>query len=552
MNAPASSRAPLLSVRHLSVANSAQRDGKVILRDVSLDIGEGEIVALVGESGSGKSMLCQAILGLLPGKVAVTGGAIHFDGLDLVRATEAQLRSLRGRKIAMVFQNPAAALSPVHRIGTQLVDALRAHRPLSRPRARELAKELLAQVRIDDPDLIVDRYPHQLSGGMQQRVAIAIALSCDPELLLADEPTAALDVSIGTGIVELLKTLCRERQMGMLFVSHDLGLVATMAQRIVIARAGAIVEDGPAERILAAPESPYTRMLLDAAPRFEPRDGKAAPVGVPEAGCDTTDVLRLQNVSYAYGESWAERIGGRPVKYAVQDVSLAIRPGETFGIIGESGSGKSTVGSLMAQLLNPTRGEVIWQGVPTAAGRWTRKELARQIQVVFQNPHASFDPRRRIGQSLAEPLRIHRIGDGRSRQRRAVELLEMVGLNADYFGRFPHQVSGGQLQRVAIGRALALDPAVLILDEPTSALDVSIQAEILRLLAKLQQERPCLSMIFISHDLAVVRQIADRVAVFSNGRLVEAGEAEAVFTRPSHEYTNCLIAAAARSWQAER
>ena len=538
---PGSDGAPLLQVEGLDVEFRLPAGGvRPALRQASLTIDRGEILAVVGESGSGKSLLCLSLLGLLPEQARVASGSIRFDGIELTAAGAAGLRAMRGRKIAMVFQDAAAALSPVHSIGTQMRDALRACLPLTRRQAAARARELLEAVRIQDPKRVLRSYPHQLSGGMCQRIGIAMALAGGPALLIADEPTTAIDAVTRRDIVELLREVCRERGMALLFVSHDLGTVSFVAERTVVMRSGEVVETGATAQLVRSPAHPYTRKLLDAVPRLHgPRgqfDAEPRETATPCAGPADT-LLALEGVSHAY----ADRARDRDATLVLKDVTISVAAGEVLGVIGESGSGKSTMSLILAGLLAPTSGRVLLDGAPVVAGKTPRKAFARRVQMVFQDPLASFNPLQRLGRALEEPARIHGIGSARARRDRAIALLDMVGLGAEYADRFPHQVSGGQRQRVGIARALALEPSVVILDEPTSALDVSIQADILKLLAALKRERPDRGFVFVSHDLAVVRQICDRVAVIERGRVVEAGTSERIFACPQSEYARTLI-----------
>ena len=525
---------------------------------VHLDIPAETTVALVGESGSGKSVTAMSILNLLPDN-AERSGRILWDGRDLLGATPAELRALRGRQIACVFQDPMGSLNPVFTVGAQIAEPLRLHLGLSRRAALARAEELLAEVGLPEPRRRLSAYPHELSGGQQQRVMIAIALACEPRLLIADEPTTALDVTIQRQILELLERVQRERRMSLLFISHDLGVVGEIADRVVVMRHGQVREQGPVEAIFTAPQDAYTRALLACRPALDsdaPRlaviddhiAGRApAPARRPrlESADDAPVLIEARGLGKTF--SFREGLFRRREFQAVQEVSFRLRRGRTLGVVGESGSGKTTMGLTLLRLHEATAGQVLFDGEDLFALQGpARQALRRRIQIVFQNPYASLNPRFTIGQTLLEPMRIHALGaDDREREGRALALLERVGLDGTAFGKYPHEFSGGQRQRIAIARALTLSPEVLVLDEAVSALDVSVQAQVLNLLKDLQDELG-LAYVFISHDLAVVRFMADELLVMKDGRVVEQGETRALLAAPRQDYTRRLLAAVPR------
>ncbi|GAB2726841.1 dipeptide ABC transporter ATP-binding protein [Nocardia thraciensis] len=543
---PATSGAdPVLDIAGLSVYFGE----RAVVDGVALTVGRGEVVAVVGESGSGKSMTARSALGLLPPD-ARAEGSIRLGGHEIVGASERQLRVIRGTRAAMVFQEPQTALNPVQKIGTQLVQALRAHGPIAKTEARARAAELLALVGIPEPERRLHWYPHQLSGGQKQRVVIALALSGDPDLLIADEPTTALDVTVQAEILELLRELQRRNGTAILFITHNLGVVAEIADRVVVMRGGRVVEERPVRELFAAPREGYTRTLLAAVPRLPDaapvtvNDAAAAiyPDGRLESGDGGRDadgqesVLRLTDLTVVY------RSRGRRFR-ALRDVSLSVAPREVIGLVGESGSGKSTLGRAALGLVPAETGEVSLHG--TALRGLKPRELRalrKNVALVHQDVAASLDPRRTIADSIGEPLLVHRAASGSLLRARVGELLESVRLPRDYAVRRPAELSGGQRQRVALARALALAPRLLVADEPTSALDVSVQAQVLDLFADLRAEFG-FACLFISHDLAVVHQVADRVVVLRHGSVVEAGPPAVVFGEPREDYTRRLLAA---------
>jgi peptide/nickel transport system ATP-binding protein len=562
----------LLSIQDLRVAFRMGRGQRAEAvgrgaQGVSFDVPENTTVALVGESGSGKSVTAMSVLNLLPDN-AERSGRILWQGRDLLRTGLAELQALRGKDIACVFQDPMSSLNPVFDVGRQLAEPLMKHLALSRRQARTRALELLGEVGIPEPARRLASYPHELSGGQQQRVMIAMALACEPRLLIADEPTTALDVTIQRQIIELLARLKAKHRMSLLFISHDLGLVGEIADSVVVMRHGAIREQGDVARIFAAPEDDYTRALLACRPSLEgnparlmviddhmaaargQRSGSAAAM-TPAAPKDPNAPVVLEVRSLAKSFWLRQGLFGRREFKAVQNVSFSLRKGHTLGVVGESGSGKTTMGLSLLRLHEPRRGpesgEVIFDGRNLLAlGERERQAMRRRIQIVFQNPYASLNPRFTIGQTLLEPMVIHGIGkDTAEREQRARELLEKVGLDGRAFGKYPHEFSGGQRQRVAIARCLTLNPEVLVLDEAVSALDVSVQAQVLNLLRDLQDEFG-LSYVFISHDLAVVRFISDEVLVMKDGIVVEQASAAQILAAPREDYTKRLLAAIPR------
>ena len=560
----------LLSIQDLSVAF---RMGKGVraeaVKGVSFDIPENTTVALVGESGSGKSVTAMSVLNLLPDN-AERSGRVLWRGKDLLQSPLSELQALRGREIACVFQDPMSSLNPVFDVGQQLCEPLMKHMGLGRGAAMKRAEELLGEVGIPEPRRRLGSYPHEMSGGQQQRVMIAMALACEPRLLIADEPTTALDVTIQRQILELLGKLKTERRMSVLFISHDLGLVGEISDSVVVMRHGVVREQGPVAGIFEAPKDDYTKALLACRPSLEGNParlmviddhmaaargpaaaaaGRAAPQQAPAKNPDAPVVLEVKALAKSF---WLRRglFGKREFK-AVQNVNFQLRKGHTLGVVGESGSGKTTMGLTLLRLHEPTAGEVIFDGRNLLKLNDRERQLMRRrIQVVFQNPYASLNPRFTIGQTLVEPMVIHGIGrDLAEREQRARTLLEKVGLDGRAFGKYPHEFSGGQRQRVAIARCLTLNPEVLVLDEAVSALDVSVQAQVLNLLRDLQDEFG-LSYVFISHDLAVVRFISDEVLVMKDGVVVEQASAAQILAAPQQDYTKRLLAAIPRGYRA--
>ncbi len=536
---------PLLEVEGLHVAFG---DAEPVVRDVSFTLAPGRVLALVGESGSGKSVSAMSVLGLLPPEARVSG-SVRFRGEELVGASDDTLRAVRGAGIGVVFQEPMNSFTPVLSIGTQVAEAIRAH-PTDLDRAAVSARvdELLRAAGLTDPERIRKAYPHELSGGQLQRAMIAMALAGDPVALIADEPTTALDVTVQAGILDLLRRLGRERSLAVLLITHDMGVVADVADELLVMRRGDPVEHGTVAEVFAHPSADYTRELLAAVPSLEGRGGPAdaaadvegdpstARADVAEASRSSRPlVAQLRDVAVRYSRRGGPTVSG---------IDLDLRAGETVGLVGESGSGKSTIGRALAGLVPVVEGSVEVDGsdLRTARGRRLR-ELRSRVGIVFQDPASSLNPRQTIGWSIAEPLLVHGTASAADRAERVRELLTAVQLDPSWAERFPHQLSGGQRQRVAVARALALRPALVIADEPTSALDVTVQAAVLDLLAQLQDEFG-FGMLLISHDLAVVRQLADEVVVLHDGRVVERGTTDAVLDDPQQDYTRMLLAAA--------
>jgi ABC-type glutathione transport system ATPase component len=521
----------LLSVRNLRVAFGARE----VVHGLSFDLARGERLAVVGESGSGKSATALALMGLL-GRGGAAGGQALLQGLDILTLPPAERLRLRGARLGMVFQEPMTALNPVLTIGEQMTEALVAHGRCGRGEAGRRAATMLDRVGVADAARRLSQYPHEFSGGMRQRVMIAAAMLLRPDVLIADEPTTALDVTVQAQILDLMTALCAEAGAGLILITHDMGVVAETADRVVVMRHGAAVESGPVGTIFAAPRADYTRALLAAVPRLDgPSVAPAPPVAGPPA-------LALTGVRKTFGARGLFGSGTRTV--ALDDVSLTVARGEVLALVGESGSGKSTLGRIATRLETPDAGQIIVGGVDFGAlsGAALRR-ARRRVQMVFQDPYASLDPRATVGASVAEPMIVHGLARGAAARAAAAALLRRVGLDGDAADRTPDAFSGGQRQRIAIARALAAEPEVIVADEPTSALDVSIQAQVLALLDGLRRERG-LGMLFITHDLAVVRRIADRVAVMRRGRIVEMGPASAVLDGARHPYTRALIAAA--------
>lgn len=544
---------PVLEISGLEVAyRTADGGHRPAVRGVDLRVGAGEVVALVGESGSGKSTTAHAALHLLPRGGEVTAGRLRLDGRDLSGLTEKEWQDVRGRHVGLVPQDPTVSLNPVVRVGDQVAEVLVIHGLVRRADARVRAVELLRQAGVDDPAARARQYPHQLSGGLRQRVLIAIAIAAGPRLIVADEPTSALDVTVQRRILDHLDALARETGTAVLLITHDLGVAADRADRIVVLQDGVVVEEGPAARLLDDPRHPYTRALIAAAPSLASsrlvvgaRDGgareSAAQGGeAPPSSAEPAPVLALDGVRKEFA---LPRGAERRTLVAVDDVSLAVGPGRTYALVGESGSGKTTTARLALRLERPSAGRVVFRGedVTAARGRELRS-LRRGFQVVYQSPYASLDPRFTVEQIVTEPLRAYGVGDRAERADRVRSLIDDVALPVDVLRRGPRELSGGQRQRVAIARALALRPDLVVLDEPVSALDVSVQAQILELLVRLQAEHG-LAYLFVSHDLAVVRQVADQVGVMRRGRIVEQGAADQILLDPQEDYTRELVAA---------
>ncbi|MFD0153293.1 dipeptide ABC transporter ATP-binding protein [Streptomyces sp. NPDC127132] len=524
------SKGPLVEVRDLTVEFDREGDPVRAVDGLSFTLGEGRALALVGESGSGKSTVAGALLGLHRGTGARVTGSVRVGGIDVADADPAELRRLRGGVAAMVFQDPLSALDPYYAVGDQIAEVYRIHAGASRRDARARAVEVLDRVGIPDAARRSRSRPHEFSGGMRQRALLAMALACEPRLIVADEPTTALDVTVQAQILDLLHELRRETGTALLLVTHDVGVAAESVDDVLVMRGGREVERGPVSGVLGAPSEPYTRTLLTAVPRL---DGPVRPAAPAPAGEPLLEALDLRR---EFGR-------GKRAVTAVDGVSLTVHAGETLGVVGESGSGKTTLGRMLVRLLDPTGGRLRYGG--TEIGALSERELRpyrRELQMVFQDPVASLNPRRSVGESIADPLRVAGERDETRIRSRVRELLDRVGLEPDRYEAYPHEFSGGQRQRVGIARALAAEPRVIVCDEPVSALDVTTQAQVTALLAELQAELG-LGLVFIAHDLAVVRQVSDRVAVMRGGRIVEQGTVREVYGAPQDPYTRRLLAA---------
>ena len=530
--------APILKISELTIRTTRQPHARTVLDGISFDINPGETLCVVGESGSGKSVTALSIMGLLPrGAMAPTGGSILLEGEDLLQASAERLRALRATRMAMVFQEPMTALNPVERVGSQIDEVLRTHAWLSHAERRDQVLAMLHAVGLPNPALIHDAYPHQLSGGQRQRIIISMALILRPKLMIADEPTTALDVTTQRQILSLIRELQKKQNTAVMFVTHDFGVVQEIADRIVVMHRGRIVEAGSREQILARPQQPYTRMLVSSVPSL-------IPVTRPPPTGET--VLDVAAMNKTYTE---RRLFGRSrIVVAAQEVGLTLRRGEISGIVGESGSGKSTVARCIVRLIDPDSGAIRIGGEDIAhASRRRLRPVRRRIQIVFQDPYRSLNPRLAVGDSLVEGL----LNFGSPREAalaKARRILQVVGLDTDIMHRFPHQFSGGQRQRICIARALAVEPDILIADEAVSSLDVSVQAQVLRLLDDIRIKTG-IAILFITHDLRVAAQICDTIMVMQKGRIVEAGPAASVLTAPRVDYTRALIdAAPGRDW----
>ena len=519
----------LLEVNNLEVSFVTRNGVNKAVDDISFTVESGKITAIIGESGSGKSVACYSLLGLIPTPPGrIDGGQALFDGHDLLQLSERELRKIRGRDIAMIFQDPMTCLNPYMKIGDQLIEPLVYHRKVSPREARKRAIELLDEVGIRDPETTIDNYPYEFSGGMRQRVMIAMALINEPRLLIADEPTTALDVTIQAQILQLIANLQKKRDIGVIFISHDLAVVADIADQMVVMQTGKIVEAGDREAIFEKAKHPYTRKLLAAIPS----GSKAASEIEPET------LIRVQKLC-----TWFEPGGKKPIVKAVNDVSFDIHRGEVLGLVGESGSGKSTIGRSILRLVPVTSGRIDFDGTDlTSLAGADLKRMRRRMQMIFQDPFASLNPRMTVFDTLAEPLLLHGIENRKSVSQGVLKLMDDVGLARAFVRKYPHEFSGGQRQRIAIGRALATRPEFVVADEPVSALDVTIQAQILELMAELGREYG-LTMLFVSHDLAVVKHIADRILVLYKGELVEQGSGEELFNNPREDYTRRLLQA---------
>ena len=526
----------LLSIDDLSILLPEGSDRDYAVQGASLQLHAGETVCIVGESGSGKSLTARAVMGLLPAPhVRVGSGAINFNGEDVTKVSAERLRGIRGSEISMIFQEPMTALNPVMSIGDQVDEIFRYHVSMSKKERAEKAIQLMEDVNLPDPRQIINAYPHELSGGQRQRAMIAMALALGPKILIADEPTTALDVTTQAQILDLIKNMQKRLDTGVLFITHDFGVVADIADRVVVMQEGKIVETGTAKQVLNKPQHPYTKSLIAAIPKLNPRKARKRSDDI---------VLKTDEVSKSFG-SGISFFGlgktGREVK-AVREVNVELRKGETLGIVGESGSGKSTLARCIIKLMESDQGQIELDGVDISKlNRNNMRAYRNRIQMVFQDPFASLNPRSRVGDIISQGPILQGV-DKDEAHANTRELLDIVGLDNKSFDRFPHEFSGGQRQRIGIARALALKPDILVADEPVSALDVSIQAQILELLDKIRKQMD-LSMLFITHDLRVAAQVCDQVAVMQYGKVIEVGPTAKLFANPKHEYTKALLAA---------
>ncbi|MFC9709350.1 dipeptide ABC transporter ATP-binding protein [Paenibacillus sp. NPDC056933] len=530
---------PLLKVNELSISFHSGESEFQAVKEVSFEVQKGETLGIVGESGSGKSVTARSIMRLLASPPSqMKKGEILFKGVDLVHKTQKEMEGIRGRDIGMIFQDPMSSLNPTIKIGKQITESLIKHQKLSRREAKKQAIAMLELVGITRSEIRFNQYPHEFSGGMRQRVMIAIALACRPELLIADEPTTALDVTIQAQILNLMKEMQAQLGTSIILITHDLGVVAGMCDRVAVMKDGQIVESGTTTEIFANPKHPYTSRLLNALPRLDEKKKPKLVSLVPRDLGDDQPLLEVKSLRQHFN------LGKGNTLKAVNDISFEIRQGETLGVVGESGSGKSTTGRAILRLHEPTGGDVLFKGVPlNRLSVAEMKTMRRHMQIIFQDPYASLNPKFRIMDIIGEALDIHHLASSPAeREKRVEELLEMVGLDPAHAQRYPHEFSGGQRQRIGIARALAVEPEFIVCDEPLSALDVSIQAQIVQLLEELQQ-RLGLTYLFIAHDLSMVKHISDRVAVMYNGKIVELAESEELYSNPQHAYTKALLSA---------
>lgn len=543
-----SSGVPLLDIKHLSVDFVTRKGTVRAIDDISLAVGKGETLGIVGESGSGKSVTSYAVMRILDRAGRIAGGSITYGGIPLQKAREKDMRDIRGREISMIFQNPRAALNPIRRIGHQVADVLMQHSQATRSNAREKAIAMLRAVKIRDPEKRFNAYPFELSGGMCQRVVIAIALACRPRLLIADEPTTGLDVTTQKAVMDLIVELTREYRMSTVLITHDLGLAAAYCDRLVVMEKGRIVETNSSAEMFHHPREQYTRLLLQATPHHDSRirdlltpEARAQAIRLPETRTLGEPILTVSNLRKQFGKP-----GSDGSHLAVQDLSFQIREGESLGLVGESGCGKSTTSSMIMRLLDTSSGQIDFLGqdiAPVPAAKFASHPLRGKLQMVFQDPTDSLNPRWSAAKSIGDPIqRLEPDMNRAGREQRVIELAGLVGLPVHLLDRFPHQLSGGQKARVGIARAIALEPRLLILDEPTAALDVSVQAVVLNLLEDLKH-RLGMSYLFISHDLNVVRLLCDRIMVMQNGAVVEEGDARQLLDNPETDYTRTLLAA---------
>ena len=560
---------PLLSVQNLCIDFNTVDKGVTAVKNISFTVAAGEMVAIVGESGSGKSVTALSVLKLLPSKTSVKGKLVFLskgkDSLDLLEATDKAMTSIRGKDIAMIFQEPMSSLNPLLTCGYQMIEAIQLHEQISSVAAKKRAIDLFKKVNLPFPETIINRYPHQLSGGQKQRVMIAMAISCNPSLLIADEPTTALDVTVQKTILQLIKELQLQMGLGVIFITHDLSMVSEIADSVIVMYQGEIVEQGIASEVLQNPKHPYTKALMACRPSLHPK-GERLPVVsdflVPQNKSnenpillDTQSiglfnstpaeiVLQVENLTMHFFEkkSWFKK--SVPTIKALDGINLTIKKGEIVGLVGESGCGKTTLVKAILQLIKPSSGKIILNGMNLPdLSKMAMRSIRKDLQIVFQDPYGSLNPRLTIGAAIEEPLKVHGIFKNQEqRKNRVLELLDKVKLQPEHFNRYPHEFSGGQRQRICIARALALNPSFLIFDESVSALDVSVQAQVLNLLNDLRLEFG-FTAIFISHDLSVVRYISDRILVMEKGKIIEAGNSDDIWFSPQNEYTKKLISA---------
>ncbi|MGY3212141.1 ABC transporter ATP-binding protein [Mucilaginibacter sp. HD30] len=558
----------MLNITNLTVEFDTQNGVFKAVNGINFTLNKGETLGIVGESGSGKSVTSLALMRLLSASGASISGSAVLENINLFELSEEQMRSIRGNRMAMIFQEPMTSLNPVLTCGYQLIEAIQLHIGLNKSDSKVKAIQLFNEVQLPRPEAIFDSYPHQLSGGQKQRVMIAMALACDPEILIADEPTTALDVTVQKTILALLHKLKEQREMSLIFISHDLGVVSEIADRLLVMYKGEIVEQGDVEVLFNNPQHPYTKGLLACRPSVYVRL-KRLPV-IADFLADTSatihtmrqlnsykpgevaerqkklyaaePILKVNNLSTWFGQSAGLFSRDKTVIKAVNDVSFEVYPGETLGLVGESGCGKTTLGRSILRLIEPTAGDIVFDGTNVRGLKGEAlREMRRDMQIIFQDPYSSLNPQQTIGQSIMEPLTVHGLySNNTQRRQKVMNLLERVNLSPDHFNRYPHEFSGGQRQRIVIARALALQPKFIICDESVSALDVSVQAQVLNLIRELQQEFG-LSYIFISHDLAVIRHISDRMMVMNKGEIVEKGYPDDIYSSPKNEYTQKLI-----------
>jgi len=552
---------PLLSIRNLEISFKKEGAYSAVIKNISYELLENEILGIVGESGSGKSVSSLAIMGLLPTHISkITQGEIVFDGKNVAQLSEKEMQHLRGNAIAMIFQEPMSSLNPSLKCGFQVQEILLQHTALSKSASKAETLSLFAKVKLPDPELIFDKYPHEISGGQKQRVMIAMAIACKPKLLIADEPTTALDVTVQKEIIQLLKDIQQETGMSIIFISHDLSLVSEIAHRVLVMYKGQIVEQGEVQQIFKNPQHNYTKALIASRPSLEVRLKRLPTIQDFLKNEINTEVVTAEDRSDFHHELYSKKpilevtnvekeyfstagfFGKKSGFKAVNDVSFKLYEGETLGLVGESGCGKSTLGNAILQLDKATAGQILYRGQDiTKLGSADIKTLRKEIQIIFQDPYSSLNPRIPVGKAIMEPMKVHGLhGNDKERKAKTIEILERVGLGAEYFNRYPHEFSGGQRQRIGIARTIALQPKLIVCDESVSALDISVQAQVLNLLNELK-ENFGFTYIFISHDLAVVKYMSDQVLVMNKGKIEEIADADELYAHPKKEYTKKLI-----------